>query len=136
LVRRSGSSSTSGYAGAEDGDSGSSKDFIDEVSVLGGSNQKISSEAFRGGKVTSILGGNEIDFRTSKLAKGTHVLDVVSIFGGSTFIIPESWDVKLEVNSILGGVGDKRSTIPTGNSESLLVIKGFAMFGGMEIKNA
>jgi len=138
LVRRSGSADRRQYSSdpSESETLGISKDYLDEVSILGGSNQHISSESFKGGKVTSILGGNEIDFRNSKLAAGTHIIDVVTIFGGSTFIVPEDWDIKLDVNSILGGVGDKRSSIPEGDGNSLLIIKGIAMFGGLEIKNA
>jgi hypothetical protein len=59
------------------------------------------------------------------------------MFGGTTIIVPESWNVKHDVMSVLGGFSQKRhshsdTTIEIGKE---LVIRGFAMFGGGEIKH-
>ncbi len=117
--------------------SGSSADYIDEVAILGGSERKITSGAFKGGQITSILGGSQINMISAHLAPGDNYLDVFSLFGGSTLIVPRDWNVKVEVTSILGGFTDKRSVVESQSNqeEGVLVIKGVVLFGGGEIKN-
>ena len=111
------------------------QDFIDDFSLLGGRERTINSQSFRGGKVTALLGGSQIDMRNAELADGENVLDVFIMFGGSSLIVPPDWDVRVEVFSILGGFGDKRysavKVVP--NPEKTLIIKGFVMFGGGEV---
>jgi len=114
-----------------------SVDYIDDVSILGGGDKVITSDNFKGGKITSIFGGSKIDLRNAKLAPGQNVIDVFCLFGGTTIIVPVGWNVKHDVVSIFGGFSHKRNsgsdtTIEIGKE---LVVKGFAMFGGGEIKN-
>jgi len=115
----------------------SSVDFIDDVSILGGGDKVITSTNFKGGRITAIFGGSKIDLRNAQLAPGKNVLDVFCLFGGTTIIVPENWNVKHDVMSVLGGFSHKRhpnanTTIDIGKE---LVIKGFTMFGGGEIKS-
>lgn len=112
--------------------------YIDDVSIFGGGDRIITSQTFKGGKVTAIFGGSKIDFTKANLATGKNIIDVFCLFGGSTFIVPPGWNVKVDVVSILGGFSDKRSkaieTEPIDAGKEL-IIKGFVMFGGGEIKN-
>lgn len=112
-------------------------DIIEEVSIFGGSNRIVSSENFKGGSVLSIFGGSEINMLDSKLAEGENVLEVTFIFGGSTLIVPQDWKVELDVMTIFGGFGDKRRKDPNMvyDDKKKLVVKGFILFGGGEIKN-
>lgn len=119
------------------GKTSSSTDYIDDIAILGGGDRVVTSENFKGGKITAILGGSKIDLTKSKLAPGQNVIDVFCLFGGSTLIVPENWNVKTNVVSVLGGFSDKRyiksdTTMDVGKE---IVIKGFVMFGGGEIKN-
>ncbi len=111
------------------------QDFIDDFSLLGGRERTITSQSFRGGKVTALFGGSQIDLRNAELAPGENVIDVFIMFGGSHIIVPPDWNVRVEVFSLLGGFGDKRHSalkvVP--NLEKTLIIKGFVMFGGGEI---
>lgn len=109
---------------------------IDEVNVFGGSKHNIISQNFKGGKITSIFGGTELDFTNAQLAEGTNFLEMVCIFGGASIILPSDWVVRSEVVSILGGFADQRKSVPRfENNGKLLVIKGVAIFGGGEIKS-
>ncbi|MFN8211710.1 MAG: DUF5668 domain-containing protein [Bacteroidales bacterium] len=114
-----------------------SDDYIDYVNIFSGGERQIVSENFRGGKVTAVFGGNEIDLTKAKLAPGINVLEVACIFGGTTIIVPEDWSVKVEVTPVLGGFGDSRRLTPgrTVDTTRQLVIKGAVVFGGGEIKN-
>ncbi|MBS3770168.1 MAG: DUF5668 domain-containing protein [Bacteroidales bacterium] len=117
--------------------SGSSMDFIDEVAILGGNERKINSKSFKGGQITSILGGSQIYLLDARLAPGENVIELFTLFGGSTLIVPNHWNVKVEVTSIFGGFSDKRSLVESREKEDegLLIIKGIALFGGGELKN-
>jgi predicted membrane protein len=114
----------------------SSEDWLDDVTVFGGGDRMINSQQFQGGKLTHIFGGSKVDFTRAKLAPGRNHLEVVLIFGGTKLIVPESWDVKLEVTSVFGGFSDKRvKTMVVSESDRSLHITGTNVFGGGEIVN-
>ena len=115
---------------------GSSEDYLDDVDIFGGGDRVIQSQNFRGGKITHIFGGSKYDMTNARLAPGKNNLEIVWIFGGSKFIIPEDWDVKVEITSIFGGFSDKRvrSMVVKENDRSI-VISGTCIFGGGEIVN-
>ncbi len=112
-------------------------DYIDYVHIFSGGERKIVSDNFRGGKVTAIFGGTEIDLTKAKLAPGRSELEIACIFGGATIIVPDDWNVKIDVVPILGGFGDSRKlnlgrTVDTSRQ---FVIKGAVVFGGGEVKS-
>ena len=113
------------------------KNVIDEVNFFGGGNRVINSDNFKGGSVVSLFGGSEVNLLNCKLAEGNNVLDVTFIFGGSTFIVPQDWKIDIDVFAIFGGFGDKRRKDPNMvyDDSKTLVLKGFVLFGGGEIKN-
>ncbi len=55
----------------------------------------------------------------------------------STIIVPDDWNVKIEVVPVLGGFGDSRKLNPgrTIDTTRQLVIKGAVVFGGGEVKS-
>jgi predicted membrane protein len=114
-----------------------SDDYIDYVHIFSGGERQIVSENFRGGKVTAIFGGSEIDLTKAKLAPGVSELEIACVFGGTTIIVPDEWNVKIDVVPILGGFGDSRKLNPgrTMDPSRQLVIKGAVVFGGGEVKS-
>jgi predicted membrane protein len=110
------------------------EDFIEEVAVFGGHDRYVNSRAFRGGKIVSVFGGSKLDLTKVELAEGHIEIEIVSIFGGSTLIMPADWNVKLEVFNIFGGYGDKRMRGQVDFNKTV-VVKGVAIFGGGEIKS-
>lgn len=115
----------------------SGDDYIDYVHVFSGGERQIVSDNFRGGKVTAVFGGSEIDLTKAKLAPGVSELELACVFGGTTIIVPDDWNVKIEVVPVLGGFGDSRKLIPgrTIDTSRQLVIKGAVVFGGGEVKS-
>lgn len=111
--------------------------YIDELNVFGGGEKMINTKNFKGGKITCLFGGSEINLTNADLAEGTNVIDIFAMFGGCVLIVPSDWDVKVEVSAILGGVADKR--MPTTNyvvePKKELIIKGLVALGGCEIKS-
>jgi predicted membrane protein len=110
-------------------------DYIDSVSIFGANEKNINSQDFKGGKITNIFGGSEINLLNAKLASGNNFIEVVTIFGGCTIIIPANWNVKVDMLSVFGGFVDKRELKETNPNEPVLFIKGVSMFGGGEIKS-
>ncbi len=113
------------------------KDSIDDVAIFGGGTKVITSNNFKGGNITAIFGGSEIDLTSCKLAEGNNVLDITAIFGGSTIIVPRDWNVLLNITPIFGGFSNKIRREPNlvVDQSRTLIIKGVAMFGGGEIKS-
>ena len=113
---------------------GSSEDYLDSVSVLGGIKKVIVSKNFRGGEATSFLGGTELDFTQADI-NGTVVLELTQVMGGTKLIVPANWSVRNEVNAVLGGVDDKRQVHVAADPNKLLILKGTSVLGGLEIRN-
>ncbi len=113
-----------------------STEFFEQVSLFGGGKKVVFSDNFKGGNIVSIFGGSEVNLLNSKLADGENIIEVISIFGGSSIIVPHDWKVEVDVLPIFGGFGDKRRTDPNQvyDSNKLLIIKGVAIFGGGEVK--
>ena len=110
--------------------------YIDEVNIFGGGKKNIMSQNFKGGRITCIFGGSELDFTHAQLAEGTNVIDIVCMFGGTSLIVPADWKVRSDVVSILGGFSDKRVSITSSSSQNReLIIKGVAIFGGGDVKS-
>ena len=112
-------------------------DYIDYVHVFSGGERQIVSDNFRGGKVTAVFGGSEIDLTKAKLAQGVSELELACVFGGTTIIVPDDWNIKIDVIPVLGGFGDSRKLNPgrTIDTTKQLIIKGAVVFGGGEVKS-
>jgi predicted membrane protein len=113
------------------------KDLIDDIAIFGGGHKVIQSDNFKGGNITAIFGGSEIDLTQCKLAEGENVIDVVVIFGGTEIIVPRDWNVRTNVTPLFGGFSNKsrRDVSQPLDTTRSLVIKGLALFGGGEIKS-
>jgi len=110
--------------------------FIDQTNIFSGSKHRVTNQVFRGGKVSNIFGGTEIDLTQAALPEGQTILTIECVFGGVTLIVPADWKVVLNINAILGGFSDKRLVVkePT-EPNKVLIIRGEAIFGGGEIKS-
>lgn len=115
----------------------SGDDYIDYVNIFSGGERQVSSQDFKGGKITSIFGGIELDLTKAQLAQGDSVIEIACIFGGATLIVPNNWYIIIEVTPILGGFTDSRKLVPGTSVDSSrhLVIKGAVIFGGGEVKS-
>jgi predicted membrane protein len=112
------------------------KDILDDVSIFGGAEKSITSENFKGGSITSIFGGSEINLKGCKLSENTNVIDILCVFGGTTLIVPNDWNVIINVTPIFGGFSNKITKDPSANIDvnKTIIVKGLIIFGGAEIK--
>jgi len=110
-------------------------DYIDSVNVFGGSNQVIYSKNLKGGEITAVFGGGDINLIQADF-EGQIIIDVTAIFGGLKIVVPATWQIKSEVTAIFGGVDDKRAIYPAGEqANKLVIIRGVVLFGGVEFKS-
>lgn len=112
-------------------------DVIDYVNVFSGGERQIVSQNFRGGKISAVFGGIELDLTKARLAPGYSEIEIACVFGGATIIVPDDWHVSIQVTPILGGFSDSRKLSPgrTVDPEKHLIIKGAVVFGGGEVKS-
>lgn len=122
-------------AKSQPGQSFMSEDFIDSTSIFGGVKRNIISKNFRGGDITNIMGGSEIDLTQADI-NGVVTIDLTQVFGGTKLIVPSNWQVKAQMAAIFGGVEDKRSIQNTAlDPNKILILDGTSIFGGIEIRS-
>lgn len=110
--------------------------YVHEENIFSGGKHRIMHQVFRGGHINCIFGGSELDLTQATLPEGITELEINTIFGGVTLIVPADWRIQLKMTSIMGGFADKRTYIKESPDPSrLLVVKGSTIFGGGEIKS-
>lgn len=111
-------------------------DYLNDIAIFGGGLMRVDSQNFKGGTLTAIFGGREINLRTAQIAPEGCVIDVFTMFGGTKLIVPEDWQVKSDALSLFGGFSDKRHIRPDEVKENkVLLLKGVVLFGGVEVKS-
>lgn len=106
---------------------------IDVSATFGASSRVITSQDFRGGSVSTMMGGCELDFRNAAIAGSEAELHISVVFGGVEMRVPENWRVVSKVNPILGGIEVKGTRAP-GPETKTLVLTGSVVLGGIEVR--
>lgn len=111
------------------------EDYLDSVSVFGAVKKNILSKNFKGGEITCVMGGAEINLSQADI-QGRVILEVTQVLGGTKLIVPAHWDVQPEgMVAVLGGIEDKRQMPNNISEEKVLIIRGTSILGGIEIRN-
>ena len=71
---------------------GDSNALISATALLGGVSRGNNSTAFRGGELTAMMGGCEIDLRHASI-DGEAVIDIFALWGGIEIRVPPDWTV-------------------------------------------
>lgn len=111
------------------------EDAIDVAAIFGAVKKNIYAKNFKGGEVVTVFGGSEINLTHADF-NGKIKIEVVSIFGGTTLIIPPHWQVRSEAVAIFGGIEDKRPKPAGISTDKVVVLEGFVMMGGIDIKSS
>ncbi|MGC2332563.1 MAG: DUF5668 domain-containing protein [Candidatus Acidiferrales bacterium] len=118
--------------------SGSSDDAtFDQTVILSGFKRRITSQRFRFGKATAVLGGFHIDFTRADIEGDRAFLHIDTIFGGGEVRVPDTWRIVIEATAIAGAFVDETYPQPAGAAAPAkqLIVRGAAVFGGVNIKN-
>jgi predicted membrane protein len=109
-----------------------SESYLDAGAFMSGINMTNDAQDFRGGKVSAVVGGVEVDLRKASI-RDTATLSVFALMGGIVLKVPEDWSVVSNCTPLLGGVDSK--AVPPATPVKRLVINGLVIMGGVEIKN-
>ena len=101
------------------------------VAVMGERKVVITSSDFRGGNAMAVMAGCELDLRQADIEHGPAIVDVFALMGGIDILVPDGWDVLSDVVPFMGAVEVKTQSRRTGRE---LLIRGFVMMGGLEVK--
>lgn len=113
----------------------SSEDVIESTNIFSGSKKINLSKNFRGGEITNVFGGSELNLSQADI-KGRVELEVTCIFGGTKLIVPADWNIQQEAVAIFGGIDDKRPFHNVQQSpDKILVLKGTVLMGGIDIRS-
>lgn len=100
--------------------------------AFSGQDINLDGEVFDGAQLTAIFGGVECDLRNAVIEKDC-AITASAIFGGIDIFVPDYVNVKINSNSIFGGVSGKKKQANVQNGVTLY-INATCVFGGIEIK--
>jgi len=105
--------------------------------LFSGIRQKLETQDFVGGKVTSIFGGAEIDLRSVGTKREEVSIKAEAVFGGIEIWVPAHWKTIVRGSAVFGGFEDKTFPAAPGANANAprLIVTGAAVFGGVVIKN-
>ena len=111
-------------------------DFIVTKSIFSGINTNVISKDFKGGYISAIFGGSEIDLTQADI-KDTAMIKFEIVFGGIKMIIPSHWTVHNEIEGMFHGIDDRRKYNPSVvvDPNKILILKGSVVFGGIDIRS-
>ena len=98
--------------------------------AFSGCDMNYDGEVFEGAELTAVFGGVKCDLRNAIIEKDC-AIQVSAIFGGIDIFVPAGINVKVNSNSIFGGVSNKTAVH---QNAPTIYISGTCMFGGTEIK--
>jgi predicted membrane protein len=113
-----------------------SEDFLQGTAIFGGFKRRVLTQAFKGGELTAIFGGYEVDLRQAALDSGQARIDVFVMFGGGEIRVPDGWEISNRATAMFGALNDSTHHGPSpAEGRPRLVITGLILFGGTEVKS-
>jgi predicted membrane protein len=107
---------------------------LDVMQLMGGTKTVVTTPDFKGGQVTAVMGGCEIDLRRASMPESRPaVVDTFAFWGGIEIKVPDDWEVVSHGNAVLGGFVNNARPLP--GARRRLVVTGLAIMGGVEVKN-
>lgn len=100
--------------------------------TFSGQELNLDGEVFNGAELSAVFGSIKTDLRKAVIEKDC-AITATSIFGGIDILVPDNVNIKINSNSIFGGVSDKNHH-PTVQGAVTVYINATCMFGGIEIK--
>jgi len=110
-----------------------SSDTVQAFAVMSGAERRIYSQQFRGGELSALMGGVEIDLREARFENDRAVIEVFAMWGGIDIMVPADCKLSIEGFALMGAIED--NTKLKTDAKQTLVIRGFVMMGGVEIKS-
>lgn len=113
---------------------GASDAYIHSFAIMSGNELKPTSTPFKGADLASVMGGVVLDLTGTQMDGDVATVDVFTVMGGIEIFVPRDWNVTTKVVSFMGACVDKRRP-PTMPATKTLIVRGFALLGGIDIKD-
>lgn len=112
-------------------------DVLDITTILGSSNEVLTTQSFRGGQVFALFGDVDIDLRKVNFAVERPVIEVNVFFGDVEIIVPRNCRVEFKPLAILG---EAREDVldnheESAQSQTTIYIHGVVLFGALKVRN-
>lgn len=107
--------------------------FISSFAVMSGNEHKPVAP-FSGANVGAVMGAVKLDLTSAGLKGDTATVDVFVVMGGIEIYAPRDWEVRSKVTNLMSATVDKRRPAQA-SSGKVLVVQGFVLMGGLEIKD-
>ena len=109
--------------------------YIYREYVFGGSKEQIDVKNFKGGQISCVFGGMELDLSHAELAEGMNTLDIRTVFGGVSIYVPADWHIEIRQQQVMGSFQDRRpKSYLNADNDKILIINAEMVLGGGEIK--
>ena len=86
------------------------------MGVTGAAEEKITTQAFKGGYLRAVLGGVELDLSQTAIETPAATIEATVVMGGAEIKVPQDWVVNTGTRVKVGGVEDMR-----GQEKALIV---------------
>ena len=111
-----------------------SGDTVSSFNMFSGSELSSHSKQFKGGSLSAVFGGAELDLRDALPAPDSQI-DVFTAFGAVEVKVPPGWQVTLRGMPLFGGFDNATSKESLPPDAPSLLINATALFGGVEVKH-
>ena len=108
--------------------------YIHAFSIMSGHELKPTAKPFQGADLGALMGGVALDLTGATMEGDTVTIDVFTVMGGIELFVPRDWNVTTKVVAFMGACVDKRRPA-TQPATKTLIVRGFAMMGGVDIKD-
>jgi hypothetical protein len=106
---------------------------LDVSTLMGSVERGMSTQDFRGGSVSAVMAGCEIDLRKASIESHEAVLNAFALWGGIEIKVPSDWTVESRGVAVMGAFED--SSRRPDDPRKKLIVTGYALMGGVEVKN-
>jgi class 3 adenylate cyclase len=83
----------------------------------------------------AVMGGCDMDLRRAEIEGPEVEITAVAFWGGIDIIVPEGFDVELQGFSFMGGRELRLRDVPIVPGSPRIVVRGFAVMGGIDVKS-
>jgi predicted membrane protein len=109
-------------------------DKVNSFNVFSGSEISSHSKQFKGGSISAVFGGAEVDLRDT-VPEPDAQLDIFAAFGGVEVRVPQGWHVAVKGLPLFGGIENATAKEPVPPDAPTFAVNATVLFGGLEIKH-
>jgi class 3 adenylate cyclase len=105
------------------------------IAVMSGHSTKGRWRIGRKTNAVAIMGGCDLDLRRAEIEGPEVEITAFAFWGGVTIVVPEGFDVDLRGFSLMGGRSVRIKEVPRVPGSPTIVVRAFAVMGGVDIKS-